>query len=215
MKNRTLAKLTGWSLILMAVIAAFAFGFAYSEFYSTEQDEAVKQNLAKNTGLYHGMLASILGIILLDVLVSITLYRYFKNDHKRLSWTAGALRLVYTAVFAVAFYFLLLNLHSAQIENGVLADNFRTFQATWNAGLIVFGGHLLLVGILMKRHQGLPNLLAYITVLAGLSYTVVHTLKSLEVSPELVEPLEMALALPMVVGELGLAVWLLVKGGKR
>lgn len=215
MNNRTLAKLTGWSLILMAVIAAFALGFAYPEFYSPEQGETLKLNLATDTGLYQGMLASILGIILLDVLVSVTLYKYFKNDHKRISWAAGALRLVYTLVFAVAFYFLTLNLSSAQMENGVLVDNFKAFQSTWDAGLIVFGGHLLFVGILMKRHKGLPNLLAYVTLLAGFSYTLVHTLKSLEVSPEVVGPLEMALALPMVVGELGLAIWLLVRGGKR
>jgi hypothetical protein len=60
----------------------------------------------------------------------------------------------------------------------------------------------------------IPKILWYITLVAGISYVIVSLSKLESPNSEMVKNLEMILALPMVVGELGLAVWLLVKGGK-
>ena len=46
-----------------------------------------------------------------------------------------------------------------------------------------------------------------------MSYVLVHLLK-LNSPSQFVSNLKMALALPMAFGEIGLAIWLLVKGGK-
>jgi presenilin-like A22 family membrane protease len=81
--------------------------------------------------------------------------------------------------------------------------------------LVVFGFHILLIGFLMKLHQKIPQILWYITLLAGVSYVVVSALKLVSPDAQLVDTLVMVLALPMTIGELGLAVWLLIKGGKE
>jgi len=67
----------------------------------------------------------------------------------------------------------------------------------------------------MKLHKLIPKILWYLTIVAGVSYIFVHLLKT--TSPQLTELnnlINNILALPMTLGELGLAVWLIIKGGK-
>ena len=67
----------------------------------------------------------------------------------------------------------------------------------------------------MKLHMKIPKILWYITLLAGISYVIVSLLKLGSPNSEMINSLVMILALPMTIGELGLAIWLLIKGGKR
>lgn len=71
------------------------------------------------------------------------------------------------------------------------------------------------LGYLMKLHGGIHKILWLLALIAGISYSLVSTLKLLEFEPEFTENLEMILALPMTVGELGLAIWMVAKGGKN
>jgi hypothetical protein len=100
-------------------------------------------------------------------------------------------------------------------NNELLNSNFNSFETIWTLGLIVFGLHLLVVGILMKVHRSIPKLFWILTLIAGISYIVVHIIKTMfpQLS-EFTETLNNVLALPMVLGELGLAIWLIIKGGK-
>jgi hypothetical protein len=66
----------------------------------------------------------------------------------------------------------------------------------------------------MKLHPPIPKILWYLALIAGISYVVVHFLKLTLTQSDIVSNLEMILALPMAIGELGLAVWLIMKGGK-
>ncbi len=84
MNKRQIAITTGVSLILMAIIAGFSIGYAYSELYIPEQLELLKDNIFENFGLYRNMLIGILIILILDLLVSYTLYKYFEDDNKRI-----------------------------------------------------------------------------------------------------------------------------------
>ena len=67
----------------------------------------------------------------------------------------------------------------------------------------------------MKLHRKIPKILWYITLVAGISYVVTSFLKVLNPDSEMVKTLIMILALPMTIGELGLAIWLWIKGGKE
>lgn len=215
MNKRNLARITGWSLILMAIIAGGSIGYAFPEIYNPEHIGAVKDNLLHNEGLYKYMLLGILLIIILDLLVSYTLYHYFKNDNKKVSLVSTLIRIIYTIVFGIASYFLVKNLDHSETSNELLINNFQQFQIIWNAGLIIFGVHILLVGVLMKLHKKIPKILWYLTLLAGISYIVVHILKLTFAESDITSNLAMILALPMALGELGLAIWLIIKGGKE
>ena len=66
----------------------------------------------------------------------------------------------------------------------------------------------------MRLHR-LPAVLWCLAIIAGVSYVVIHVLKTQ--SPQytkLTDTLNNVLALPMALGELLLAIWLIVKGGK-
>ncbi|MDP2722932.1 MAG: DUF4386 domain-containing protein [Bacteroidales bacterium] len=213
-KNRTFAKITGYSLLLMTIIAGFAFGYAFPKIFNPGQLDIVQSNLAGNLQLYKLMLLAILIVLLLDLLVSWTLYRYFKNDNRKIALLSSILRIVYTVIFGIAAFYLTKNLHPTETSNEIIIHNFQLFQSIWSAGLIIFGIHLFLVGILMKLHMRIPKILWYLALIAGISYVVVHFLKLTLPQSDIVSILEMILALPMAIGELGLAVWLIIKGGK-
>ena len=214
-KNRILAKITGYSLVLMAVIAGFSFGFAFPKIYNPSQLDFAQSNLTENLQLYKFMLFGILFVLFLDILVSWTLYLYFKNDNKKLALLSCILRIIYSMIFGIATYYLVKNIGQPNNDNLIVIENYKSFQNIWSIGLIIFGIHLLIVGVLMKLHKLIPKILWYLTIIAGTSYILVHVLKT--TSPQLSElnnSMNNILALPMALGELGLAVWLIIKGGK-
>jgi len=215
MNQRRIAIITGISLIIMAIAAGFSVGYAYAELYKPEQLEFLKNNILQNMGLYRGMLIGILVILILDLIISYTLYKYFENDNKKISLASGIIRVIYTIIFGIATYYLTKNLNTNELTNEIANSNFQQFQTVWNSGLVVFGFHILLIGFLMKLHKKIPKILWYLTLIAGISYVVVHLLKLGSTNSEMVKNLEMILALPMAIGELGLAIWLLIKGGKE
>ena len=51
-KNRIFAKITGYSLLLMAIIAGFAFGFVLPKVFNSGQLDLVQSKLAGNLQLY-------------------------------------------------------------------------------------------------------------------------------------------------------------------
>lgn len=215
MSQRRVAIISGISLILMGVVGGYSVGYAFPEFYATVYTDSAKDNLLNNQGLYKIMLVGILLTIILDLLVSYTLYKYFERDNNKLSLISGIIRLVYTVIFGIAAYFLTINLNADELTNSMVNANFYRFQFIWNSGLTIFGFHVFLLGVLSKIHKYVPRVLWWITLIAGVAYIVLSPLKVAYPNAEMVSNLEMILALPMAIGELGLAVWLLIKGGKQ
>ena len=215
MKTRRIAIITGWSLILMAIIAGFSFGYALSEFYQPHKSSFIKSNIQNNTPLYLYMLIGMFLILILDVIVTYTLYEFFKNCDRKISLLSGVLRMVYTLIFGLAIFYLTKNLNISELTNEGVNANFHSFESLWSGGLILFGFHILLIGILMKLHNKIPKILWYLTLIAGISYTIVNALKFIELNLVFLSKLEIVLAIPMALGELGLAVWLLLKGGNH
>ena len=214
-KNRTLAKIIGFSIVLMAIIAGFSFGFAFPKIYNPCQLDIAQSNLIENLQLYKLMLFGIFLVLILDILVSWTIYLYFKIDNKKLALLSCIMRVIYSIIFGIATYFLVKNIGQPNNDNQIVIENYNSFQKIWSIGLIIFGIHLLIVGVLMKLHKLIPKILWYLTIVAGVSYIFVHLLKT--TSPQLTELnnlINNILALPMTLGELGLAVWLIIKGGK-
>lgn len=215
MNKRRLGIITGCALILMAIIAGYSLGYGFAAFNPTDQIDSLKENIISNQGLYRNMLIGLLVILILDLLVSYTLYEYFRDDNPKISVLSGGLRIIYTLVFGIAVYYLWKNLNINEVTNQTISYNLQLFKTIWSGGLIIFGFHILLIGILMKIHKRIPAILWYLALIAGVSYIIVHLLKLTSANPEVVSILEMVLAFPMAIGELGLAIWLLVKGGKE
>jgi hypothetical protein len=212
-KKRTFARLTGYSLIIMATAAGFSLGFVFPKIFNKSQLYFAQSTIAENGQLYVWMLIGLTVVLLLDLLVSYTLYEYFKNDNKKLALLSSIFRTMYALIFGIAIFFLSKNI--GQSNNTLVIENYNLFQMIWSIGLIVFGIHLLIVGVLMKLHKVIPKILWSLMLIAGMSYILIHSLKT--VSPQLTElsnTLNTILGLPMALSELCLAGWLIAKGGK-
>jgi hypothetical protein len=209
-----LAKIIGWSLILMAIVAGFSLGYAFSSLYTPQEIDKLKDNVLNNWGLYQQMIIGIGITLALDVVVSYGIYAYFKEDNRNISLASGLLRLIYTFILGIATYFLIQNLVDNNLGNQTINQRFQLFESIWFSGLLLFGVHIILTGYLMKLHRKIPAILWFLTIVAGFSYIIVHIPKLIGLDAEFWVILEIILVLPMMVGELGLAIWLLLRGGR-
>lgn len=89
------------------------------------------------------------------------------------------------------------------------------FNAMWLVGLATFGVHLVLLGWLVVRSRWVTKILGYVLVAAGVAYildTVAHGL--LANYQDHAGVFQVVVALPSVIGELSLGLWLLAKAGR-
>lgn len=214
--NRNFTFITGWSLVLMALIAGFSYGYVYNGMVIPGDAYQTFQNLKDGHALLN---ASIFGwgvILVLDLIVAWALYYIFVDVNQKLSLWMAILRVVYV-VFLVWAMWGLISVSMA-LSGGmeeVVKSSLSVFEKAWSLGLIPFGIHLFLLGVLAIQYDKIPNFWGILLVVAGLAYLLVHTLKNTHfVAMTVVDSLESWLALPMTIGEVGFAIWLLIKGKK-
>ncbi|MNL56182.1 hypothetical protein D3C87_1796580 [compost metagenome] len=88
----------------------------------------------------------------------------------------------------------------------------QAFEAVWSIGLILFGGHLLIVGLLAVKSGNIPKLISILLLLAAAGYIVIHLCRTLVPEYEgFIKGVEWVFMLPMTAGELGLGIWLLFR----
>lgn len=147
----------------------------------------------------------LVGIFLLDILVSFAISRYHKKYQPKLARTAGILRLTYTAVFGVGIGY-----H--------LAGNVVLFNKFWGIGLIVFGLHLIALGVLFHNEGGKKWVnvgIKSLLIIAGIGYIVQQVGVLLVANPVAYAALIQSIFIaPMILGEVLYALWMLFKGGK-
>ena len=86
----------------------------------------------------------------------------------------------------------------------------RLFATGFGFSLLLFAGFCALIGALILRSRVVPRVLGAMMILAGVCY-IVNTV-ALTVSPGFFQLINPIVLLPIVVAELSLALWLLVKG---
>jgi hypothetical protein len=218
--NRKSALIAGIALIIMAVAAGFTYGYIHNTLVIANDPESTFNNLKLNGLLFQTEIYGWLLILILDVVVAWSLYVFFKNENKKLSALTAGFRLVYSAILGMAILNLIQILN---ILNGTFPEtagdqmlfHLNSFENTWSFGLIIFGFHLLLLGILALQSKYIPNFWGILLVFAAVSYSLIHSAKFLFLEFETyIATAEMILSLPMAFGEVGFAFWLIIRGGK-
>jgi len=218
--NRKYALNAGLVLLFMAVLAAFSFGYAHNNLVIPGNADATVSNLRFSSLLFKAEIVGWLAILFLDVVVAWSLYLFFKNNNPKLSLLTAALRIIYTIIFGVAILNLLqilpfLNGSSSETAKTQILFHLNSFDTTWSFGLIIFGFHLLLLGALVFKSNLVPHFWGILLIFAAVSYIFTHSIQIL--FPEFesqIKTAEMILTLPMALGEIGFAFWLIAKGGK-
>lgn len=156
-------------------------------------------------------------VVSLDVVIAWALFEVFRPVSTGLSMLAAWFRLVYTAVFMVAISELVgaLGLLSYQEYLAVFsADQLHaqallridTFTEIWDAGLILFGLHLLVIAYLAYRSGYVPRVLGVLLGIAGVGYAFDGF------GAVLLQSLSIKIASFTFIGEFLLALWLVIWG---
>lgn len=224
--QRRVALVAGLSSILLAAAAGVA------EFYARQQlivpDDAMetaRRVIAGQASFRIGIFGFAVALIC-DLLISWALYVFLKPANKQLSLLTAWFRLIYTAIFAISVMELINgnqvltdgNL-SAVMEpnqlNALALHHFQAFDNGWTIGFLFFGIHLLLLGYLAVKSGFMPKIIGVLLLIAGTAYFGSNLAKLVMPNYDAYEAVFTAVvAIPSIIGELSLAIWLLVKGGK-
>jgi hypothetical protein len=152
-----------------------------------------------------GASIGLVGVFLLDIAVSIGIIKYHKKEKPKLAKASGILRLIYTAFLGVGIGHL-------------FAGNVRMFNDIWGLGLIMFGIHLITLGVLFnnnERKKWVNILIKSLLITAGIGYIIQYVGILMVPNPVgFVATVETIFILPMILGEVSYALWMLIQGGK-
>lgn len=209
-------------LCYLAVIAGglFAEGMVRQSLVIPGDPAATASAILENETLWRNGLA----VHLLYLIPSLTFKVIITNLLRGVGPALARLALVFgvAAVTVEAVALVYLSVPLAMLENGrsllaALEDApaliylaTRLFSTGFGFSLLLFAGFCVLVGVLILRSRLVPRAIGAMMVVAGIGY-VVNTV-SLIVSPAFFEWINPAILLPILLAELSLALWLLLKG---
>jgi len=170
---------TGFSLLLMALLAPLAQFGVLKTLIVPADAAATTTNIAASLGLFQTAIVAFLVVAILDVAVAWGFYLLLRPIDKGLALMVASLRIVYAAIFALALLNLVnaarlvdtaagTALQSAPLQAQV-AVSVASFDTGWHLALGIFGLHLVGLGILLFRFAA-PRLLAALVTLAGIGY---------------------------------------------
>ena len=203
MPNRQLAKLAGVSYLIIFFAAIFANFFVLEAIL--QDPTGTIQNHQFTVRL--GIIAFLITVVF-DVIVAWALYELYKSHP--LSGLSTYFRMIHAAIMGVAVFALPLTLKTDTAD--AILHQVDVFNIIWLIGLFFFGIHLILLG----RILGQLKIIAALLVIAGIMYMADTAAHFLLPDYEAHASLFLALvAVPSILGEMSLAVWLLIKGGKK
>lgn len=213
--TRIIAIITGSALLLMALVAAFSAP-VISGIFVSGNPALTALNLTTGFGKFTGSIIGWLIILTLDLVVSAGIYAYYKKEKPKEAFTTAVLRLLYSLFLGVAIY-QLLKVKVAMPAQAIY-NHLHAFHTIWGCGLIVFGLHLITLGILFKHEAGkkwLTITIKTLLILAGVGYLVLYVGMLISPSPQAFKAaIEPIFLIPMILGEVFFALWMLIKGGK-
>jgi hypothetical protein len=219
---QTYARLGG--LLYLFIIVAALFGEAYvrGNLLVARDPIATAGNILGSATLFRVGLAGELLTCVCDVAVTLILYVLLKPVSRNLALLAAFFRLTFVAVYSVAKLFeiaALAVLDGADYLKGFNAQQLddlayvalRVHGLGYGVSLLFFGFSCILFGYLMRKSLFLPQILGILFMIGGLGYILFSVAQVL--SPSFAARyLFPWLMLPAFPAELGLALWLTLKG---
>ena len=148
-------------------------------------------------------LLSLMLVVVLDVLVAWAFNMLFRDVLPALSLLTAWFRIIYAAVFLVAI--AILSTLPGLAGTDLAALPFGLFSAIWDAGLLLFGVHLLLLGVLLIRAPFTPGWLGVLVSIAGAGYLTDTVIQLLALNSAF------SVGTFTFIGEVVLFIWLLVR----
>lgn len=224
--QRKAAITAGIAMLVVAVSAMFAVGMVQNKLIDWGSAASTTNNILNSIGFFRTGIFGWLIILTADIVTAWALYLYLKQVDNSLALLSAWFRIAYaiilgTAVMNLVFVTLLLggdksfsSMQGNQLQTQVMLS-INAFREMWSFGLVIFGIHLFITGLLVLKSKFISKVLGILLFIASVSYIFIHIMHLfLPRYDNITAVAETILSLPMAVGELGFGVWLLVKGGK-
>ncbi|HDR8142797.1 TPA: DUF4386 domain-containing protein [Bacillus cereus] len=220
MTERKYALFASTSLLVMAFIAFFSYGFVHGNLVIQGDASTTFHNIQTSNSLFKVEVFGWIIIFITDIVAAWALYFFLKPIHTSLSLLAALLRLMYTAILGIAIFNLILAL---LLSKNTIANPetytmlfLSAFEYIWSVGLIIFGLHLFVLSYVAFLSIQIPKFISILLFIAATGYMLIHVMNTMFTQYDtMISLIQSLFQLPMIAGELGLAIWLLLKGGKH
>lgn len=224
--QRNFAKLAGLGYLIIIACGIFAEFIVRMSLIEPGNADATASNILKSEGFFRLGIVGDLIMLSFDATVGLALYVLLRPINQSLALLATFFRLVHTAVYGVTLLtlFLVLQLLSGAdyltvFDQGQLNALVLLFADAHSYGyilsLVFFAVHVGILGYVGLKYGYFPRVLSMLLVFASAGYLVdslANVLLSNYADYETV--LGVVVFGPAVIGELSLALWLLLKGGR-
>lgn len=212
--------IAGIGYLVLFVFAIFGNFLVLEALVVPGDAAATVANLAESETTFRFGILAFLVIFAVDVVVAWALYVLFEPFARRLSLLMAWMRIVYTVMLGVGAVFLMAA--AGLVGDGGVSDvdqvslMLDAFDYAWMIGLAVFGLHLGLLGYLIVRTRIAPRILGILVIVAGVAYIADTTFFTLLSDYEsYADGFLIMVAVPSVIAELGLTIWLLARAGRE
>jgi len=222
-----ISKLAGSAYLIIFISGIFANFFVLETMIVADDASATVFNITSNDLLFRIGILSFIIMVLADLFVAWALYVLFEEQDKNISLLSAWFRLVNVTIFAIALFHLFTILQFVNEPNALpdfdktqmqaqIMLSFSDFNNTWLLGLIFFGIHLLLLGYLIIKSTAISSIIGYLLVMASLGYLADSFAQLLWPDYDDYKDIFLLIVvIPGVIGELSLALWLLIKGANK
>lgn len=214
---KTTARLTGLGYLIIFISGFFANFYTLESMVVDEHALLTAVNIIDRLSQFQMGLIAFSIMVIVDIILAFPLYRLLKSENERLATTSSILRLINGAIFAIALFSLFdiasIAINTPQDLVGDVEDLLAQFNMVWNIGLLFFGAHLLLLGLLIFRSASFPQIIGVLLQIAGVAYLADSGAQLFLTNyQDYQSVLEMLVISGGVIGEFSLTLFLLIKG---
>jgi Domain of unknown function (DUF4386) len=202
---RTASLVAGWSLAVMAVLAALANFGAIVPLVTAGDAAKTAAAIGHAPGQWLFGVVGLFIVTILDIVVAGAWYTLFAPVNQRLAAIAAWLRVVFALGFMLAISQLVFALGRLDDPSAVLAAT-EAFTAVWLVSLGVFGIHLLVIAYLAYRSGFMARVFGILLAVAGLGYIADA------IGTVFIPGFTARFGALLFVGEVAVIFWLFIKG---
>jgi hypothetical protein len=195
---RQAARIVGIAFIVSFILVVIVGNFILPNFVNPGNTETLANDIKENEQLFSIAIFMYLIILALDAAIALGFFILLKPTNRILASLSANLRLLYViimviSVIALAFQFIDVSSYG-----------------TWKLiGYLFFTCHILVTGFTVFMSGYIPRIFGVLLIIAFFSYILAFYVSFL-----VPEVLLLIFMLFMIIGELSLSLWLLLKGAK-
>ncbi len=191
------AMVVGIAFISSVFIVTLVDDFLLANFVVPGDTEALARDIEANGRLFGFAVVGYLLVLVLDAFIALALYAVLKPANKNLALLTAVLRLLYAFTLIIGLFCL-----------AIQTIDVYGYASLKLIGYVFFALHIFVLGYSVIKSGYIPKSLGILLVVASLTYIVFF------VDLQLPEILGLLIMVTMLMAELLLSIWLLVKRKK-